>query len=50
MATLWNTAGHCIFALWLWPLCNSGGHYIFVPWFLPSVFFLFSSPNLSRRR
>jgi len=26
------------------------GHYIFVVWFLLSFFYLFSSPNLSRRR
>jgi len=34
MAALWNRAGHYIFALW----------------FLSSIFYLFSSPNLSRRR
>ena len=33
-------------ALW-----NRAGHYIFVLWFLLlSIFYLFSSPNLSRRR
>jgi len=34
-------------ALW-----NRAGHYIFILWLLLSVFFffLFSSPNLSRRR
>ena len=32
-------------------LCNRAGHYIFAPWFLSSsLFYLFSSPNLSRRR
>ena len=32
-------------------LCNRAGHYIFALWFLLlSSFFLFSSPNLSRRR
>ena len=34
-ATLWNRAGHYIFALWFLLLCS---------------FFLFSSPNLSGRR
>jgi len=29
-------------------LCNSAGHYIFALWFLLSIFYLFSSPNLSR--
>jgi len=37
MATLWNRAGHYIFALW------------FLSVFLSSSFF-FSSPNLSGRR
>jgi len=32
-------------ALW-----NRAGHYIFILWFLSSIFFFFSSPNLSRRR
>jgi len=31
-------------------LCNRAGHYIFALWFLLSFFYLFSSPNLSRRR
>jgi len=35
-------------------LCNRSGHYIFALWFLSifylSIFFLFSSPNLSVRR
>ena len=35
MAALWNTAGHYIFALWF---------------LLSSSFYLFSSPNFSRRR
>jgi len=35
MITLWNRADHYIFALWF---------------FSSSFFFLFSSPNLSRRR
>jgi len=26
------------------------GHYIFMLWFLSSIFYLFSSPNLSGRR
>jgi len=30
-------------------LCNREGHYIFALWFLLSIY-LFSSPNLSRRR
>ena len=30
-------------------LCNRAGHYIFALWFL-SVFYLFSSPNLSGHR
>ena len=38
MATLWNRAGHYIFALW------------FLSFFLFPFFFLFSSPNLSGRR
>jgi len=38
MATLWNRAGHYIFALWF--LLSSSS----------SSFCLFSSPNLSRRR
>ena len=33
-------------------LCNRADHYIFILWFLLllSFFFLFSSPNLSRRK
>jgi len=31
-------------------LCNRAGHYIFTLWFLLSIYLLFSSPNLSRRR
>jgi len=31
-------------------LCNRAGHYIFALWFLLSSIYLFSSPNLSRRR
>jgi len=32
-------------------LCNMADHYIFILWFFLSFFFfLFSSPNLSRRR
>jgi len=34
----------------LWPPYVIGGHNIFVLWFLPSIIFLFSSPNLSRCR
>ena len=37
--------------LFMAALCNRCGHYIFALWFLNSFFFyLFSSPNLSRRR
>jgi len=61
MATLWNTAGHYVFALWflcffffffMAALCDRAGHYIFVLWFLlsSSVYLLFSSPDLSGRR
>jgi len=33
------------------PPCNRAGHYIFALWFLLlSIFYLFSSPNLSRHR
>jgi len=31
-------------------LCNRADHYIFALWFLSSIFFFFSSPNLSGRR
>jgi len=31
-------------------LCNRADHYIFIMWFLSSIFYLFSSPNLSGRR
>jgi len=59
MATLWNRAGHHIFALWLLlsyfffmaALRSRCGHYVFILWFLLAVFlFLFSLPNLSRQR
>jgi len=58
MAALWNWAGHYIFVLWflssffffLWPPCDADADIIFLPcgFFLLS-FFLFSSPDLSRR-
>jgi len=31
-------------------LCNRADHYIFALWFLLSIFYLFSSPNLSCHR
>jgi len=36
--------------LFMAALCNRTGHYIFAVWFLSSIFYLFSSPNLSGRR
>ena len=42
MAALRNRAGHYVFVMWFL--------YVFVLWFLSSIFYLFSSPNLSGRR
>jgi len=36
--------------LFMVTLCNRADHYIFALWFLSSIFFFFSSPNLSGRR
>ena len=42
-----NALGKLIFMA---VLCNRAGHYIFALWFLSSIFFFFSSPNLSGHR
>ena len=48
-----SDTGHTILAnlqLIMAALRSRCGHYIFALWFLSSIFFFFSSPNLSRRR
>ena len=41
----------CLYCFFMAALCNKAGHYNFALWFLfLSSLYLFSSPNLSRRR
>jgi len=47
-----RTTLDCVRLTFLWPPYVIGGHYIFCPvgFFLSSIYLLFFSPNLSRRR
>jgi len=49
MVALWNRADHYIFILFMAALRSRCGHFIFALWFLSSIFFFYSSPNLSGR-